>query len=209
MTAPEGIAPLTREGLAADPLEQFDRWFEVARARSGCAMPEAACLSTVDDEGYPDARIILLKAREPEGFVFYTNLRSAKGRALAERPRAALTFYWESLARQVRVQGDVERVSDAESDAYFATRERGSQIGAWASEQSSTLVSREALLARAAELIALHEGADVPRPLHWGGLRIVPCRVEFWQGMPGRLHDRFVYRRSGPEAGWRIERLAP
>ena len=209
MTAPEGVPPLMPEELALDPLEQFDRWFEVARARSGYAMPEAACLSTVDEEGYPDARIVLLKAREPAGFVFYTNLRSAKARALKERPRAALTFYWESLARQVRVQGDVERVSDAEGDAYFATRERGSQIGAWASEQSSTLVSREALLARAAELIALHEGADVPRPPHWGGLRIVPRRVEFWQGMPDRLHDRFVYRRSGPGTRWRIERLAP
>jgi pyridoxamine 5'-phosphate oxidase len=204
---PEGTPPLARAELADDPLVQFDRWFEVASAQAGVRMPEAACLSTVDDDGYPDGRIVLLKARDATGFVFYTNLRSAKGRALAARPRASLTFFWESLGRQVRVQGDVERVSDAEADAYFATRPRGSQIGAWASEQSSVLASRDVLLARVAEIEARHASA-VPRPPHWSGLRIVPRRVEFWQGMPDRLHDRFVYRRVRGGA-WTIERLAP
>src|SRR5687768_11663739 len=153
---PEGTVPLVREELADDPLVQFDRWFEVAVAQSGTRMPEAACLSSVDDDGYPDGRIVLLKARDDTGFVFYTNLRSAKGRSLAARPRAALTFFWEKLGRQVRVQGDVEPVSDAEADAYFASRPRGSQIGAWASEQSSVLDSRELLLARVAELATRH-----------------------------------------------------
>jgi len=206
---PERFPQLTREMLADDPLVQFDRWFEFARARSGVEMPEAACLSTVDGEDYPDGRIVLLKARDLRGFVFYTNLQSAKGRALTARPRASLVFYWEKLGRQVRVQGDVERVSDAESDAYFATRPRGSQIGAWASAQSSVVASREALHERVAEITAQHEGGAVPRPPHWGGLRIVPRRIEFWQGMPDRLHDRFAYRRSSERDGWQIERLAP
>ena len=205
--SPERFPPLQPEELNPDPLEQFDRWFEVARMRSGVGMPEAACLSSVGDDGYPDGRIVLLKARDARGFVFYTNFRSAKGRSLEADPRAALTFYWENLARQVRVQGDVERVSEAEADAYFATRSRGSQIGACASDQSAALVSREALLERAAEISARHEGKRIPRPAHWGGLRIVPHRVEFWQGMPDRLHDRLVYRRVADE--WRIERLHP
>ena len=205
--SPERFPPLRPEKLDSDPLEQFDRWFEVARVRSGVEMPEAACLSSVGDDGYPDGRIVLLKARDARGFVFYTNFRSAKGRSLEADPRAALTFYWENLGRQVRVQGDVERVSEAEADAYFATRLRGSQISAWASDQSAVLVSREALLEQVVEINARHEGESIPRPAHWGGLRIVPIRVEFWQGMPDRLHDRFVYLRVGDE--WRIERLHP
>ncbi|MSR35872.1 MAG: pyridoxamine 5'-phosphate oxidase [Gemmatimonadetes bacterium] len=207
---PDGAVGLERGALADDPLVQFDRWFEIARAQSGAQMPEAACLSSVDDDGYPDGRIVLLKARDATGFVFYTNLRSVKGRSLLARPRAALTFHWETLARQVRVQGDVERVRDAEADAYFATRPRGSQIGAWASEQSTALASREALLASVADVEARYEAGAVPRPPHWSGLRIVPRRVEFWQGRPDRLHDRFVYRRRGADASaWEIERLAP
>ena len=205
--SPELFPPLQPEELDSDPLEQFDRWFEVARVRGCVEMPEAACLSSVGDDGYPDGRIVLLKARDARGFVFYTNFRSAKGRSLEADPRAALTFYWENLARQVRVQGDVERVSEAEADAYFATRPIGSQIGAWASDQSAELVSREALLERAAEISARYEGESIPRPAHWGGLRIVPHRVEFWQGRPDRLHDRFVYLRVGDK--WRIERLHP
>ena len=205
--SPERFPPLQPEELDPDPLEQFDRWFEVARMRSGVEMPEAACLSSVGDDGYPDGRIVLFKAHDARGFVFYTNFRSAKGRSLEAGPRAALTFYWEKLARQVRVQGDVERVSEAEADAYFATRSRGSQIGAWASDQSAVLPSREALLERAAEITARHEGERIPRPPHWGGFRIVPHCLEFWQGMPDRLHDRLVYRRVGE--GWRVERLHP
>jgi pyridoxamine 5'-phosphate oxidase len=205
----EVFPPLTREDMHEDPLIQFDRWFDVAVEQAGYEMPEAMCLSTVDDEGDPDARIVLLKQRDAEGFVFFTNLRSAKGRALAARPRASLTFFWESLARQVRVQGDVERVDDEESDAYFASRPRGSQIGAWASAQSTAIVSRGTLLAQVAEITARHEGSAVPRPPHWGGLRVVPRKVEFWQGMPDRLHDRFVYRWAGPGLAWEIARLAP
>ena len=205
--SPERLPPLRLEELDPDPLEQFDRWFEVARVRSGVEMPEAACLSSVGDDGYPDGRVVLLKARDARGFVFYTNFRSAKGRSLEADPRAALTFYWENLARQVRVQGDVERVSEAEADEYFATRTRGSQIGAWASDQSAVLVSREALLEQAVAIKARYEGERIPRPAHWGGLRIVPQRVELWQGRPDRLHDRFVYLRVGDE--WRIERLHP
>lgn len=195
--------------MAADPLVEFDRWFELAVRHGDYAMPEAACLSTVDDEGYPEGRIVLLKARDLEGFVLYTNLRSAKGRALAVRPRAALTFYWESLMRQVRIQGDVERVSDEVSDAYFGSRARESQIGAWASPQSTVLGSRDELLASVAEVKERYRGADVPRPAHWGGLRILPREIEFWQGMPNRLHDRFVYRRGGLNEEWTLERLAP
>ena len=205
--SPERFPPLQPEDLDADPLEQFDRWFEVARVRSGVKMPEAACLSNVGDGGYPDGRIVLLKARDARGFVFYTNFRSAKGRSLEVDPRAALTFYWENLARQVRVQGEVERVGEEEADAYFSTRPRGSQIGAWASDQSAELASREVLLEQAAEISARHEGEPIPRPSHWGGLRLVPHRVEFWQGMPDRLHHRFVYLRVGD--AWRIERLQP
>ena len=204
---PDGMAPLLREDLSDDPLEQFDHWFDLARQRSGVAMPEAVCLSTVDPDGYPEGRVVLLKGRDPRGFVFYTNLHSRKGMSLTARPRAALTFYWEKLGRQVRVQGDVERVSDAEADAYFGTRPRGSQLGAWASDQSTVLEGRDPLVARVAELAALYEGRAVPRPPHWSGLRVVPQRVEFWQVMPDRLHDRFLYRKSG--ASWVIERLAP
>ena len=195
--------------MAADPFVEFDKWFGLAVARAGYAMPEAACLSTVDTEGYPEGRIVLLKARDPEGFVFYTNLLSAKGRALAARPRAALTFYWESLVRQVRIQGDVEPVDGRVSDAYFASRARGSQIGAWASAQSVVLESRDELLASAARARDRYAGVDVPRPAHWGGLRVLPREIEFWQGMPDRLHDRFVYRRGGPNEKWVLERLAP
>ena len=203
----EGLPLLRRDELGDDPMEQFDRWFELARTESSIVMPEAACLSTIDDDGYPDGRLVLLKARDPRGFVFYTNLRSVKGRSLEARPRAALTFFWEDMGRQVRVQGDVERVSETECDAYFATRPRGSQISTWVSEQSAPLESREALLARFAEVTVRFEGSPVPRPPHWGGLRIVPRRVEFWQGMPDRLHDRFLYRSTS--GGWRIERLQP
>ena len=197
---------LRRRDLKACPLEQFSDWMNAAE-KENLSHPNACTLATTDSVGQPSARAILLKGIEDGGFVFYTNFHSAKGRSLEADPRAALTFYWEKLTRQVRVQGDVERVSEAEADAYFATRSRGSQIGAWASDQSAVLPSREALLERAAEITARHEGERIPRPPHWGGFRIVPHCLEFWQGMPDRLHDRLVYRRVGEE--WRVERLHP
>lgn len=205
---PRNRPPLERTDLDDDPLAQFDRWFGDARERAAVAMPEATCLSTVDDDGYPDARMVLLKARDARGFVFYTNLRSRKGRSLAERPRAALTFYWESLGRQIRIQGDVEPVSDEEADAYFRSRPEGSRIGAWASDQSRVLDSRATLESRVREVETRHADGEVPRPPHWSGLRIVPTRIEFWQEGAYRLHDRFLYRRADG-GGWTVERLYP
>ncbi len=201
------LEALTQEALADDPVEQFDRWFRHAREASGRRLPEACCLSTVDDDGYPEGRVVLLKAHDARGFVFYTNLHSRKGRSLAARPRAALTFWWESLGRQVRVQGDVEPVSAEEADTYFASREPGSRVGAWASLQSEVLESRAALEARVREVEARHAGGEVPRPPHWSGLRVVPRRVEFWQEGEHRLHDRFLYRRE--DGRWVVERLYP
>lgn len=199
--------PLVRSDLHDDPVEQFREWFADARDRSGQELPEAMCLSTVDGDGRPRGRVVLLKAVEETGFVFYTNLHSPKSRQLRDRPEAALTFYWERIARQVRIQGGVERVDDADADAYFRTRPRGSQVGAWASDQSAPLADRAELERRFAEEEARFRERDVPRPPHWGGLRVRPRIVEFWQGRPDRLHDRFRYTREGE--GWRIERLSP
>lgn len=198
---------LRRSGLLDDPLEQFEAWFADARDRSRLELPEAMCLSTVDGEGRPHGRVVLLKAVEDGGFVFYTNLHSPKSRQLRDRPEAALTFFWEALSRQVRIQGEVEPVDDATADAYFRTRPRGSQVGAWASDQSATLAGRDELERRFEEEDARFRDRNVPRPPHWGGLRVRPRVVEFWQGRPDRLHDRFRYTREGE--GWRIERLSP
>lgn len=156
----------------------------------------------------PQGRMILLKEADDRGFVFYTNLESAKGRALAAHPRAALTFHWDRMGRQIRVEGEVERVSDAEADAYYASRFRESRLGAWASRQSAPLASREELEARVAEFGARYPGDDIPRPPHWSGFRLVPARVEFWQDRPGRLHDRFLYGRRD-DGAWEITRLNP
>jgi pyridoxamine 5'-phosphate oxidase len=164
-------------------------------------------LATVDADGTPDARMVLLKGQGQDGFRFYTNLESAKGAQLAAKPAAAIVVYWREVDRQVRARGVVEQLPAAIVDAYFATRPRDSQLGAWASAQSRPLSSREELEARAGELEREYEGRDVPRPPHWGGFRLVPDAVEFWQGRTGRLHDRFRYRRAGE--GWEVERLAP
>jgi pyridoxamine 5'-phosphate oxidase len=190
-----------------DPLVFFDRWFEVAREEGDDEMPEACCLATIDPDGYPDARMVLLKERDARGFVFHTNYHSVKGRSLEAVPRAALVFHWEKLHRQVRVQGDVERLSAAESDEYFATRARGSQIGAWASDQSKDMKSDDVLRARTREIEERFAGRPVTRPPHWGGLRIAPERIEFWHGRADRLHERTVYVRDGD--GWRASRLFP
>ena len=166
-------------------------------------------LSTVDQDGRPSSRYVLLKEVDARGFVFYTNLESRKARALAAHPCAALCFYWPPLDTQVRIEGDVERVGDEEADAYFASRPRGSRLGALASPQSRVIPSRAVLDERLAELERDHpEGAEIPRPPWWGGLRVVPEAVEFWQGRPDRLHDRLSFRR-GPGGSWAVERLAP
>jgi pyridoxamine 5'-phosphate oxidase len=189
----------------ADPLRQFLHWFAEAR-QVEAGEPNVMTLATVSPEGAPTARVVLLKNVDDRGLVFYTNFESAKGRELAANPRAALVFFWGALERQVRVEGAVERVSDDEADAYFASRPIESRLGAWASPQSEVVPSREGLDARYAEALARFGDAP-PRPPHWGGCRVVPTRVEFWQGRPGRMHDRVRYRRDGD--AWVIERLAP
>ena len=175
-----------------DPHALFDEWFAEARA-SEPNDPEAMTLATTGTEGQPSARMVLLKASGPEGFVFYTHERSAKGQDLEENPRAALLFHWKSLRRQVRIEGAVERVSDAEADAYFASRSRDSRLGAWASDQSRPLDDRATFERRFQEAKRRFEGQDVPRPPRWGGYRVVPERIEFWTARPHRLHERRLF----------------
>lgn len=198
---------LRRAELAADPAEQFERWYR--QAEREVPLPEAMTLATVGADGAPDARMVLLKGHGADGFRFFTNYKSAKAGQIAADPRAALVVYWREQDRQVRVRGALERLAAAESDAYFATRMRESRLGAWASPQSRPLPDREVLEAKLREAEAKWEGEeDVPRPGHWGGFLLRPATVEFWQGQRARLHDRFLYTRE-PEGGWGIERLAP
>jgi pyridoxamine 5'-phosphate oxidase len=199
------MPPLRRESLAGDPIAQFAEWYE--RAAAEVPLADAMTLATVDGDGIPDARMVLLKGFDEAGFCFFTNYESAKGAQLAANPAAALVVYWRELDRQVRARGSVERLSDAESDAYFATRARDSQLGAAASPQSRPLGSREELDELVREAEARFEDGEVPRPGHWGGYLLRPQTVEFWQGQVGRLHDRFRYSRD--DGGWRIERLGP
>jgi pyridoxamine 5'-phosphate oxidase len=189
-----------------DPIAQFRDWFESAR-EAGVRFPETMTLATVSADGAPSARMVLLKGVDEDGFVFFTGYESRKGGELAENPRAALVFYWQPLGRQVRVEGTVERVAAAESDEYFASRPRGSQLAAWASEQSRPLASREALEQRYAELEAEHEGRDVPRPDRWGGYRLRPEAIEFWQHRDNRLHERVRYTRA--RESWVSDLLSP
>lgn len=193
--------------LTADnPLELFANWLADATAKEPND-PNAMALATVDENGLPDVRMVLLKDAGPDGFVFYTNLQSAKGRQLAANPQAALLFHWKSLRRQVRVRGKVTPVTEAESDAYFATRARASQIGAWASDQSRPLPDRLALERRVAEVGLKFGLAKVPRPPHWSGFRLTPSWIEFWRDRPFRLHERLVFERA--EGGWTTQRLFP
>lgn len=193
---------------ATDPLAVFSSWMEEAE-KAEPSDPNAMALATVDAEGVPNARMILLKGSDERGFVFYTNCQSAKGLELTAAPKAALLFYWKSLHRQIRVRGPIEKVSDAEADAYFATRSRESRIGAWASQQSRPLESRRDLDEAVAKRTSEFEGKDVPRPDYWRGYRVIPLEIEFWHHRPHRLHDRMSFRRAFPDAPWVKTRLYP
>jgi pyridoxamine 5'-phosphate oxidase len=195
------------ELTADDPFALFTEWFAEARAKE--AEPHAMTLATADPEGAPDARMVLLKDFDRAGFVFYTNLDSAKGRQLAANPNAALVFYWSGLKRQVRVRGAVAPVSAGEADEYFASRARDARIGAWASAQSRPLEGRMALQAAIAKTAARFGLGDIPRPAHWSGFRLIPVAMEFWRDRPFRLHDRLRFTRDGESAPWRTQRLYP
>jgi pyridoxamine 5'-phosphate oxidase len=200
----EGIDEKT---VDRNPVAQFRRWFDDALA-AGLKLPEAMTLATATRDGYPSARLVLLKGVDDEGFVFYTNYSSAKARDLDSNPKAALVFYWSKLDRQVRIEGLVERTSREESQAYFKTRPRESQIGAWASPQSEVISTREVLEQRAAEMEERFQDREVECPEHWGGYRLIPSRIEFWKNRVGRLHDRILFERES-SGEWSIKRLAP
>jgi pyridoxamine 5'-phosphate oxidase len=203
-----GRAALDEAASHADPLRQFERWLGEALA-AALPEPNAMTLATVGQDGRPSTRVVLLKGYDAQGIVWYSNYHSRKGRELAAQPFAALQFHWVELERVVRIEGRVDRVSEAESDAYFATRPLDSRIGAWASPQSEVIASRAVLLANAAKFAARY-ALNPPRPPHWGGFRLAPDRWEFWQGRPSRLHDRLCYRPLAPGSGqWLRERLAP
>ena len=199
-------APLDLESLPSDPVVLFRRWYEEAE-RAGIRLPNAMALATASADGRPSIRHVLLRDIEDDGFTFYTNRGSRKGSELAENPRAAFSIYWRELDRQISVTGDVTVVSEETSDAYFATRPREARIGAWASRLSSELASRDQLMERFADVDARFPGEDVPRPSFWGGYRVRPITIEFWQGRQHRLHDRFLYDRAGD--GWTTRRLSP
>lgn len=193
---------------AGEPVALFAEWLADA-AKSEPNDPNAVALATVDDNGLPDVRMVLLKGHDEHGFVFYTNFESAKGREILGSMKAAMCFHWKSLRRQVRLRGPVEVVSDEEADTYFASRPRGSRIGAWASKQSRPLESRFALEKAVAEYTARYAVGDIPRPPHWSGFRIRPTSMEFWHDRPFRLHDRVIFSRETPEGGWQKTRLYP
>jgi pyridoxamine 5'-phosphate oxidase len=200
------VEELRESAVDRDPLEQFRRWYAEAEA-TGMRAPQAMALATAAVDGAPSVRMVLLKGADERGFVFFTGYVSRKAAELDANPRAALLFHWEALGRQVRIEGRVERVAGQESDAYFATRPRGAQLAAAASQQSSVLRDRAEIDDRVAELAREHEGSDVRRPDHWGGYRLVPDAYEFWQHRDDRMHDRLRYRRS--DGGWVVERLSP
>lgn len=212
-TIPQGLrvdygrGELDETLVADDPLVQFDRWFN--DAISGKAPePNAMTLATVGTDGTPSTRIVLLKAYDPRGFTFHTNYDSRKGRELTANPRVALCFFWQPLERQVRIEGVAERTTAAESETYFRTRPVAAQVGAWVSQQSTPIASRAELERLHKELSERFAGGEVPRPEHWGGVRVVPHAIEFWQGRPSRLHDRILYTRQS-DGTWKRERLSP
>ena len=200
------LASLDISDVAPDPIAQFIQWFDEAR-RAELLEPNAMTLATSTPDGTPSARIVLLKEVDDRGFVFYTDYRSRKGEELAANPRAALVFLWKELERQVRVTGSVERVSREESETYYRSRPLGSRIGAWASHQSAVIPGRDWLVDEVSKVQAAHPDEDIPLPPHWGGFRVAPDEVEFWQGRSSRLHDRIRYRRTS--SNWQRERLSP
>jgi pyridoxamine 5'-phosphate oxidase len=193
--------------MPADPIARFRRWYAAAARHPQIAQPDAMTLATADRRGRPAARMVLLKEAGADGFVFYTNLNSRKGQELAENPRAALVFHWQPLGRQVRIEGRVRMVSDAEADAYWASRPRESQLGGAASAQSASIASRAALLAQWRALARRYRGGPVPRPPHWTGFRVAPEAIEFWTQRPYRMHDRELFTRT--RGGWKLTRLQP
>ncbi len=198
---------LSETDVDSNPFIQFKRWFDQTIAAQ-LVEPNAVTLATTTREGKPSARMVLLKGFDERGFVFFTNYNSQKGQELAENPQASLVFWWAELERQIRISGGVEKISDAESDEYFYSRPLNSRLGAWASNQSEAIESRAVLEQRIQELQAKYQHQDVPRPQHWGGLRVIPIEIEFWQGRPNRLHDRLRYTRLN-DGSWKIERLSP
>ncbi len=203
----EHPAKLRFGNLPGDPFALFALWMKEA-AEKEPRYPDACALATVDADGLPDVRIVLLKKFDERGFVFFTNTESTKGQELEGNLKAAIVLHWKSLNRQIRIRGPVERISSAESDEYFATRPHGAQIGAWASQQSRPLDCRETLEAAVAKVAERYPGR-VPRPPYWGGYRVIPLQIEFWIDQPSRLHDRFVYSRANPGDAWRKEMLYP
>ena len=201
------ISGLTETEAGTDPFSLFRKWFDQAKAAE-LNEPNAMTLATATLDGIPSARIVLLKALDDRGFTFFTNYESRKGQEMAANPRVALVFAWQQLERQVRIEGTIEKVTDAESDAYFTTRPLGSRLGAWASQQSNVIPNREFLEAQHAELMAKYPEGNVPRPSNWGGYRVLPSSIEFWQGRPSRLHDRIVFTRRA-DGSWDRVRLSP
>ncbi len=199
---------LRREQLPSDPFKQFELWFQQA-CNADVPEPNAMCLATVSPTGEPYQRMVLLKYFDPQGLVFFTNYESRKARQLDNNPHASLLFFWTALQRQVQIVGHTVKISTAESLKYFATRPRGNQIGAWCSQQSSVISSRQVLEMKFDEIKRKFHNQEIPLPSAWGGYRIVPSSFEFWQGRPNRLHDRFLYSRLDKESEWNIQRLAP